>query len=272
MAKDKRKKMQFIVVAEIIAILVIINMLLVFNLDETLATGDTKSPETEEIQTEKQKQALMGNLVDEESNRKAAEAKEVYQSEKESILILVNKDHPVPDDYKVKTSTYTKQGKKVASSILKPLETMLKAGEEEGLSFVVCSAYRSNKYQKDLFERDLKKNQNQGLDYEEAYKKTATSVQPSGYSEHATGLAVDIISSHNSELNKTQEETKEFKWLKKNCYKYGFILRYPENKSDITGIIYEPWHFRYVGKKVAKFIQENKLTYEEYIDLVNSVQ
>ncbi|MDO5291925.1 MAG: M15 family metallopeptidase [bacterium] len=272
MATDKRKKIRFIVMAEIIAILAVINAVLVIHMDQMIGYENAKAQGIEEIQTERQKQALTGNLLDDQEESKAKEAKEVYQSEKESTLILVNKDHPIPDTYNVKKSTYIKQEKKVAAIILKPLEKMLADGEEKGFSFVVCSAYRSNEYQKNLFDKDLNKYQNQGMDYEAAYKKTALSVQPAGYSEHATGLAVDIISKENSKLDKTQEKTDEFKWLKTNCYKYGFILRYPDGKSEITGIIYEPWHFRYVGKKVAKFITKNNLTYEEFINLVNSAK
>ncbi len=86
-----------------------------------------------------------------------------------------------------------------------------------------------------------------------------------GYSEHATGLSLDITSEDYQNLDEKQADTAESKWLAENCYKYGFILRYPPEKADITGIIYEPWHYRYVGKEAAKEIKEKGITLEEYL-------
>ena len=86
-----------------------------------------------------------------------------------------------------------------------------------------------------------------------------------GTSEHQVGLALDIVSSEYQELDEAQMETEDQKWLMENSWKYGFILRYPMDKSEITGIIFEPWHYRYVGKKAAKEITEQNLTLEEYV-------
>ena len=97
------------------------------------------------------------------------------------------------------------------------------------------------------------------------YDETKKSVAVPGTSEHATGLAVDIISSEYEELDDRQGNTDEQKWLMEHCWEYGFILRYPEEKADITGIIYEPWHYRYVGEETAKEITEQGITLEEYI-------
>ena len=90
-----------------------------------------------------------------------------------------------------------------------------------------------------------------------------------GTSEHQTGLALDIISLYYQVLDKNQENTAEQKWLMENSYKYGFILRYPSDKSEITGINYEPWHYRYVGKEAAKEIYEMGLCLEEYLEYLN---
>lgn len=87
---------------------------------------------------------------------------------------------------------------------------------------------------------------------------------PAGYSEHQTGLALDILSSSNLNMDASQENTKENQWMKEHCYEYGFILRYPKDKENITQISYEPWHFRYVGKEAAKYMKENQLTLEEF--------
>ena len=103
-------------------------------------------------------------------------------------------------------------------------------------------------------------------DIEEASKTLAYP----GASEHATGLAVDIVSLDYQNLDDGQHYTAESTWLRENCHKYGFILRYPKGKEDITGISYESWHYRYVGKVVAKCIMENGITLEEYLEFVES--
>ena len=105
----------------------------------------------------------------------------------------------------------------------------------------------------------------QGYTPLEAYEETAKSVAIPGTSEHATGLALDITSAEFPELDDRQAETAESQWLADNCWKYGFILRYPPEKSEITKIVYEPWHYRYVGKEAAKEITEQGVTLEEYL-------
>ena len=87
---------------------------------------------------------------------------------------------------------------------------------------------------------------------------------PAGCSEPQTGLALDILCSGNTSMDVSQMDEPGNQWLRKNCYKYGFILRYPENKSAVTGINFEPWHFRYVGKAAAKYIMKNHITLEEF--------
>ena len=103
------------------------------------------------------------------------------------------------------------------------------------------------------------------MDYWEAYEETTLNVALPGTSEHALGLALDLISNEYTELDERQEETPEAKWLAQNCHKYGFILRYPPEKTNITGIIYEPWHYRYVGEEHAAKIMEKGITLEEYL-------
>ena len=98
----------------------------------------------------------------------------------------------------------------------------------------------------------------------DAYNETLKSVQLPGHSEHATGLAIDIVSATHSDLDESQAETEESKWLAEHCAEYGFILRYPPEKYEITGIIYEPWHYRYVGTEIAQEIMSEGITLEEY--------
>ena len=131
-------------------------------------------------------------------------------------------------------------------------EKMAYNAQKKGYKIIVASAYRDYFYQKKLYSNYLKEMGN--------LAKTA-SAKP-GHSEHQTGLAIDIMG-ENYDYNKFIE-TKEFNWMQENAYKYGFILRYPSGKENITGIKYEPWHYRYVGKKLAKYLYENNLTLEEY--------
>lgn len=184
-------------------------------------------------------------------------------------LILVNSSHLVPDGYSVELTDLT-DGEAVDSRIYDDLKAMLDAAEGEGLSPVICSSYRSLEKQTTLFEEQVSMNMSNGASREEAEKQAAVWVAPPGTSEHQLGLALDIVSSSYQGLDEAQEETAEQKWLMKHCAEYGFILRYPTDKSDITGIGYEPWHYRYVGKKAAKEIMKQGICLEEYLGAAKS--
>lgn len=180
--------------------------------------------------------------------------------------ILVNKQNPVPVDYEISLHML-KNGQQVAALMYEDLRDMLFTGEaEEEVSFIVSSGYRDEDKQKQLLQEEIDKNLSAGMNYEEAQADALLTVAPAGHSEHETGLAVDIVAETNQRLDDTQEYTRENQWLQENCYKYGFILRYPEGKEDITGISYESWHFRYVGKEAAKEITEKGITLEEYLE------
>ena len=142
---------------------------------------------------------------------------------------------------------------------------MMEDGAAQGLSMYVTSAYRAYDRQVEIFNQSMQERMDQGMTPLEAYQETSIQVAMPGTSEHATGLAVDIISTEYDELDERQGDTDEQKWLMEHCQEYGFILRYPSDKSDITGIIYEPWHYRYVGKEAAEEIMEQGLTLEEYL-------
>ena len=115
-----------------------------------------------------------------------------------------------------------------------------------------------------MLENDIKAYEAKGLSYEEAYKKASAGVAIPGQSEHNAGICADILDKDNFSLTEGFEDTKEFKWLSENAQNYGFILRYPKNKESITGIEYEPWHYRFVGLYHAKKIKESGLSLEEY--------
>ena len=180
-------------------------------------------------------------------------------------LTLVNKWNEMEEGYVPPELTEVGEDLFVDSRIADALTKMLDDADAAGLDPFICSAYRSIERQENLFDTGMKQRLNSGLNYYAAFEKTASVIAVPGTSEHALGLAVDIISVSNTNLDESQEETKEFKWFEENCYKYGFILRYPNGTTDITGIIYEPWHYRYVGVEVAQEIQSLGVTFEEYI-------
>lgn len=211
-----------------------------------------------------------GTDVDESENAESEWAMESQDAsggkDIDFTTLLVNKSSYLPTDYSVALTTL-KNGQQVASVMYEDLRNMLFDGEEEeqGLSFLVASGYRSSEKQQQLLEEEIVKNEGAGMNEEEAREDALLMVAPAHYSEHETGLAVDIVAVTNQRLDETQESTPENIWLQENCYKYGFILRYPKGKEEVTGFSYESWHFRYVGKDVAKEIYDRGITLEEYL-------
>lgn len=194
------------------------------------------------------------------------ESEDDTADEKEKIL-LVNKNNPLPEDYSVELITMPDRVNRAAKEAYEPLCDMLTAGRKEGLSFEICSSYRDVERQKELFEEDVAVLMQSGYSYTEAYEEVAKETMPPGCSEHSTGLAFDIVALNYQILDEKQEKTAENIWLQEHCAEYGFILRYPKGKEDITSISYESWHFRYVGKEAAEYIMENGITLEEYLDV-----
>lgn len=173
-------------------------------------------------------------------------------------LMLVNKFHYLDESYNPEnivdvSAQYAYDGNEVPKFVYDKYLEMWNAANEEGLYLIMTSSYRSYQYQEDLYNSYK---QQKG-------EKWADSVAArAGFSEHQTGYALDIVT-YNSTMDDF-EESDEFKWLSKNAHKFGFILRYPKGKEDITGYDYESWHYRYVGEDVAKYIYENKITFDEY--------
>ncbi|MBP5624177.1 MAG: M15 family metallopeptidase [Lachnospiraceae bacterium] len=180
-------------------------------------------------------------------------------------LILVNKTHPVPDDYEFELTTIT-GSMKCDKRVLEPLTDMLSAAKNDGVDLLVCSPYRDYALQTRLFERKINLYMSKGYSYLEAYKLSSQKVTVPGASEHQLGMAFDIVTSSHSTLDYEFGDTKAGKWLKEHSKEYGFILRYPRGKEDITSIEYEPWHFRYVGIEAATYIMDNEITLEEFIE------
>ena len=141
----------------------------------------------------------------------------------------------------------------LTSDTFEAFKEMWTSAKSEGLTLIINSSYRSYEDQENVYEYYKATKGEEEADLIAAHP---------GFSEHQTGMALDLQTYGST--GKTFENFDEFKWLEKNAYKYGFILRYPKDKEYLTGYEYESWHFRYVGKEAAKYIQENKITFDEY--------
>ena len=198
--------------------------------------------------------------------------KDIYLFKNESVdinklndttnIVLVNKNNKLESQYipgnLVKPNIPFVEGaieeeKQVSEVVSKSIEKLFTQAREEGIYLLGSSGYRSYETQRDIYENRVK---SQGI------KKANQYVAKPGNSEHQTGLCIDVTNTDRWFI----EITKEARWLKENAYRFGFIIRYPKDKENITKIQYEPWHIRYVGEDIAKYIYEYDLTLEEYID------
>ncbi|MDU4695087.1 MULTISPECIES: M15 family metallopeptidase [Paenibacillus] len=187
----------------------------------------------------------------------------------ESVAVLINKQFALPDDYEPKDLVYPDvrftfkeqiEKRMMRKEAAKALEELFAGAEKDGIYLAGVSAYRSHSTQTSLFNRYVAK------DGEEV-AKTYSAVP--GHSEHETGLAIDVSGSDGKcAAESCFGDTKEAAWLADHATEYGFIIRYPEGKEDITGYKYEPWHLRYVGKEISTDIGERNITLEEYYDAV----
>ena len=196
----------------------------------------------------------------------AAEGEMVEFSKDDWKLLLVNQQHSIPEDYDFpQGDIHTMKGTMHCDArIIDDLLDMLQAAKEDSITLQICSPYRDQAYQEVLFDRKIKQFMNMGLSYMEAYQLGGRVVNVPGASEHQIGLALDIVTDTYTDLNEGFANTAGGIWLAENSYKYGFILRYPKDKEYITGIDYEPWHFRYVGVDAAAVIYERGITLEEF--------
>lgn len=186
-------------------------------------------------------------------------------------MFLINEQNPLPRRYddvietELVDETYREYY--LDSRAAEYYKNMLEAAADDGINLITVSAYRSYDYQKNNFDSNVEDRMSEGMSYAEAYKDSLASVQLPGQSEHNAGLAVDILSNEYNNMDDDGfENTEAFKWLDEHAAEYGFILRYPKGKTDITQIIYEPWHYRFVGIYYANEIKESGLCMEEYFD------
>lgn len=184
-------------------------------------------------------------------------------------LLLVNGSHPLSDDYDytkdlttIPEEYHNGQLDQINKDIWPYLKAMIDDARKEGVNLSVWSPYRSYNIQQMLFNRQKQKQIEAGVPESEADAKAASIVARPGTSEHHTGLAADI-----NMADDAFENTPMYAWLTEHCQDYGFIMRYPKDKIDVTGVIYESWHYRFVGINVAKDIKNKGITLEEYLEL-----
>ena len=250
-----------------------------FNLEEILSDSeniidDTEVYDGEEIEFDEYEEALIAtpdesynaeDILGENDNVDIDASEETELDPDAWYLVLINKQHPVPDDYEFTLDTLygsLRCDERVKDNVL----AMIKAAKEDGINLVINSPYRDYNLQVILFQRKIEKYMAMGYSYMEAYEIGSMTVTVPGASEHQIGLAFDITCDYYQKLNKGFGDTEAGLWLREHCKEFGFIIRYPEGKEYITGINYEPWHFRYVGVEAATKIMDEGITLEELID------
>lgn len=185
--------------------------------------------------------------------------------------VLANELNMLPQDFEVELEK-TYNGQRVDRRIRKDLEAMIDAAKKEGHNLMICSSYRDYKKQDQLMDESIAKFVRRGMSYKDAFFKTKEQIALTGASEHHTGLAVDIVGKNHQSLDESQADTEEAKWLAEHAAEYGFILRYPKDKEEITMISFESWHYRYVGREAAEYMKEHNLCLEEFVELVQIQQ
>lgn len=184
---------------------------------------------------------------------------------KEWNLRLVNSDNPLGMDYQPELKS-VRGDLQMEARAAEYMLRMVEDAKKDGVSLLICSAYRSVARQEVLYNNKVDYYLNKGFSKDEAKVRAAQVVAAPGTSEHNLGLAADIVTPSYQMLDEGFEKTDACKWLKANAYKYGFILRYPKDKFEKTKVIYEPWHYRFVGVDHAKAIYESGLCLEEYLE------
>lgn len=175
-------------------------------------------------------------------------------------LTLVNSCYRIPDDYEPDLVYVCSSGERLDRKVAKHYEAMYNAALKEGIELTPYSGYRSYELQEKNYNNKISFYESQGYSYDDAKVKAATIIMPPGSSEHNLGYAMDIVC-----VDEWFEDTEQFRWLTEHAADYGFIMRYPKDKQDITKVIYEPWHWRYVGVELAKELKASGQVLEEYM-------
>ena len=189
-------------------------------------------------------------------------------------MILVNRTHPITEDYPVETKecgSATAINKTLQTEAAEAFLSMQAAAAKDGVDVRMQSGYRSVSYQKKLYNDKTQYYRNKGLSEAAAREKAAAIVNPPGCSEHNCGLAADLNSPEHTTLDTGFADTAAFRWLCENAEQYGFILRYPKEAESVTGITYEPWHWRYVGPENAALLNRSGLCLEDAVAVLQRI-
>jgi len=230
--------------------------------EQPLAAVQQEGKEEAPVESSSQKEEEQEQSSQETKQQQLAE--EFAKEKEEYYLLLANAENPLPQDWSIQTEE-VQNGYEMDKRAAPAMREMIQAAKEDGVELMLCSAYRSIEKQQQLFDRSQQAYMAQGMSEEEAYAKTATETAIPGTSEHQTGLAADIVTPTYQMLDAGFADTPAGQWLSEHAAEYGFVLRYPQDKQEVTGIIYESWHYRFVGKTHAKLMKESGLCLEEYL-------
>lgn len=255
---DRKKAIQItaIVLSVILVASIVIFLVVKNNSDVSENSSNTISSSEASSSTSN---SMTSDVIPTESTTK----KKPEKPSSNGVDILVNAKNPIPDDWSVNL-VQLKNGHQIDKRAYESLQKMMDDARAKGWNPLICSSYRTTSYQQQLFDNRVKRMMNQGMTEKEAIADTEKWIAIPGTSEHETGLAVDIVTTENQNLDNSQLNSACQKWMMEHCYDYGFILRYPEDKVKITGIDFEPWHYRYVGYDIAQYIKQNGICLEEY--------
>lgn len=182
-------------------------------------------------------------------------------------LRLVRYEYPVGEDYIPPELMEIGNGEQMDSRVAPKMLQLLQAAEADGNQVWVCSGYRSYDTQCIIYQRHIDQYTAEGLTVEQAHAKTRLAVNYPGTSEHQYGLSADILEYNGQPMEPYIGGSGLMLWLEQHCAEYGFVIRYPDGKTSVTGVEYEPWHLRYVGEEAADYIMEHGLCLEEFLDL-----
>ena len=230
--------------------------------EQPLAAVQQEGKEEAPVESSSQKEEEQEQSSQETKQQQLAE--EFAKEKEEYYLLLANAENPLPQDWSIQTEE-VQNGYEMDKRAAPAMREMIQAAKEDGVELMLCSAYRSIEKQPQQFDRSQQAYMAQGMSEEEAYAKTATETAIPGTSEHQTGLAADIVTPTYQMLDAGFADTPAGQWLSEHATEYGFVLRYPQDKQEVTGIIYESWHYRFVGKTHAKLMKESGLCLEEYL-------
>ncbi len=273
--ENKPKFIIFIVC--VILLLTVVILAIVSNVNANKKQDSTKKSTTKasEVQTTKTTTTTQPVQTTKQSTTASTdtfvEAETITIDQNKWQLTLLNRSYKLPDSYVPKTEGLTlslndpRQTEKAKTQVLdyrvaKEYQKMYDAAAKDGIYLTPYSGYRSIEFQTQIFNNYITMYKNKGYSTEKAKYEASQTVLPPGTSEHNMGVAMDIVNTKTA-----FENSDEFKWLQNNAHNYGFILRYPKDKTDITKIIYEPWHWRYVGVDIAKEMKSSGKCLEEYL-------